>query len=849
MRDDVAVEWIPHPKQQDVLTCPADDIFYGGAAGGGKLLDLDTWIPTPTGWTTVGTIGLGQELFDDKGRVCRVASLSVVDLAPKSYRLTFDDGATVIACFEHLWCTYNAKELAQMTRLSPAWRNERKAKRESKAKGNKSAKFTQMLTERNANREYGYLPQPTGTVRTTQEIVDTLKLPSGRSNHAIPVMPGLELDDVELPIPPYTLGAWLGDGTSASGGFTGEDPEIWQRIESEGFEVTHSKTDMIAHYIKGLKPKLRELGVLGNKHIPQSYLRASFSQRLALLQGLMDTDGHAALDGQSQFDNMCFLLAGDVYELILSLGIKATWVEGEAKLNGIGVGDKWRIQFTTIIPVFHLPRKLTRLPETVRRTTRFRYITKAEEIYPVPMRCLTVDSESHQFLVGRHFIPTHNTALLIFDWALHEQEWGGDAHGLILRRTFPETDEIRNQAFNMLMSLPNAPKWHATDKKFTWKSGADLEIGHLDCREDLTRYIGRPFTWVGKDELTHWPTSYEHDFLMSRMRSTNPNLIPRCISTGNPGGVGHNWVMKRWHIDEFPEGNRPFTETIQVNNVSKHHTRIFFPARLEDNPSLDNSGNYRATLMRMDEKTRKMLLDGRWDVTEGAFFPEWDPKIHVISPREIPRECQRWMGGDWGTAKPYWFGWGALLPWGEVWLYRELYPEQPDNKTNVGTYENAHQVAKKIQAIEAMSDEYVRERYLDYTCFSDGGITESEGGSPLTTASIFTRYNLHFQKSMKSNKKGAIQLLREYLQVTNGQSRLKVFSSCKNLIRVMGSIQTNKNNPEQYDSDGEDHPVDGLLYLLRKNIPLTDEEDERKIRANEHLTKRMNQYKLGRGCR
>lgn len=400
------------------------------------------------------------------------------------------------------------------------------------------------------------------------------------------------------------------------------------------------------------------------------------------------------------------------------------------------------------------------------------------------------------------------TALLIFDFALHEKEWGKDAHGLILRRTYPETEEIRSQAFQMLMSLPSPPKWHATDKKFTFRSGADLEIGHLDNREDLTRYIGRPFTWIGKDELPHWATSYEHDFLMSRMRSTNPNLQTRCLSTGNPGGVGHNWVMKRWHIDDFPDGHTPFTDILDIDGASVSSTRIFFPAKLEDNPSIDNALNrrYRAKLMGMDEKHRKMLLDGRWDVTEGAFFPEWDPLVHIMAPKEIPREWPRWMGMDWGTAKPYWAGWATMTPWGEVWLYRELYPIQPDDKVNVGSYENAHQVAKKIQDIERMSDEYVKERYLDYSCFSDSGISESEGGSPLTTASIFARYDLNFQKSMKSNKPGAIQLFREYLAVNNKQSRFRVFSTCKNFIRVVSSIQGDSNNPSVYNSDGEDHP-------------------------------------------
>ena len=115
--------WRPLPGPQFMAaTSPADIVGFGGAAGGGKLLSLDTPLPTPQGWTTVGEVQCGDTLFDERGHVCRVTALSAIDPAPVSYELEFDDGAIITACADHRWLTYDAVELAQLTRLDPAWR-------------------------------------------------------------------------------------------------------------------------------------------------------------------------------------------------------------------------------------------------------------------------------------------------------------------------------------------------------------------------------------------------------------------------------------------------------------------------------------------------------------------------------------------------------------------------------------------------------------------------------------------------------------------------------------------------------------------------------------------------------
>src|SRR5262249_10766795 len=126
--------------------------------------------------------------------------------------------------------------------------------------------------------------------------------------------------------------------------------------------------------------KLREIGVLGNKHIPESYLHGSVVQRLALLQGLMDTDGTVSNRGagggrasgcaQCEFSVVHERLARDVYELLLGLGIKVTLRSAPAVLEGRQTGVRYRLGFQTVLPVFRLPRKDARLsPLRTRRAT------------------------------------------------------------------------------------------------------------------------------------------------------------------------------------------------------------------------------------------------------------------------------------------------------------------------------------------------------------------------------------------------------------------------------------------------------------------------------------------------
>src|SRR6476620_11716096 len=265
------------------------EALYGGAAGGGKLLDVHTPVPTPAGWTAMGDLRAGDVVFSEAGTPATSTHAFAPEIPSVSYRLTFDDGSYIDAGGEHLWVTFSAAELAALTRRDPAWREQRRAKRPSRATGLRSKAFTDSITARNKANAPESLKPPRGTVRTTTEIYQTLYTDKDRANHAVRVAGALVLPDADVPLDPYSLGAWLGDGSKSGGVFTGIDPQIWQQFELAGFAVSHSTRTR--HFVRGLAKYLKQLGVLGNKHVPDAYLRGSKAQRLALLQGLMDTDG------------------------------------------------------------------------------------------------------------------------------------------------------------------------------------------------------------------------------------------------------------------------------------------------------------------------------------------------------------------------------------------------------------------------------------------------------------------------------------------------------------------------------------------------------------------------------
>lgn len=505
---------------------PSEMCVIAADTGAGKALPLDTPILTPNGFKNLGELHSGDEVFGRDGQVCKILAESEI-WNSEGYEFTFNDGVKIISHPNHEWLTFNNSELQQLTKRKPEIREKYKKNRPSQAIKNTKP----WLIEANKKRAYVYKSPPTGSIRTTQEIIDTLYIyKNKRNNHAIPFCKPLILPDKKLIIDPYILGAWLGDGHKQDGVITSMDLEIIANVTPK-YKVTKitkqkNKKGKISlgrmYRFAGLITDLRKVGVFKNKYIPQDYLLGSYEQRLALLQGLMDTDGTATKSGNLQFDNTNKKIIDGVVFLINSLGEKCSVTQGVAKLYGKIVGPTWTVFFTPSFKSFRLTRKLNRQALAKLRLNKIRYITKAEKTPPTEMKCIQVSSSDNMFLAGPNLIPTHNSMMLsnmaIQMWmqknTLHSTEFSKGHNVLYFSLEMPYEACARRA----MARIANVPMYGIRDAKL---STVDFEM-----LESATDFIGRYPNEFEIVDIARGATlsQIEARFLEAR-RKFNPEIV------------------------------------------------------------------------------------------------------------------------------------------------------------------------------------------------------------------------------------------------------------------------------------------------------------------------------------
>lgn len=422
----------------------------------GKALDVSTVVPTPYGWKEMGDIQVGDLVYDENGTQTNVVKAHDVLYDRECFEVVFDDGSSVVADADHQWLTWQALD----------WK---------------------------AHRRRGHgLP----AITTTRKIRDTLRH-GKEANHRIPVAGTLEGRNVDLPLDPYLIGFWLGDGDSMQAALTVGDQDIdsvqvilgaggyellpmagpmhykitrvdavteWEWVDQTDcdeyrpkrgtitneevrclrelahqgvplsrlaghFGVTPASVTQLVRgqfrrgaggWIRGditgseVSRDLRLLGLIGNKHIPEVLLRASADQRISLLQGLMDSDGHCTkAAGRCEITLKDEYLARQVAELVTSLGQRVFFEKRTAYCNGVDAGPVYRVGF---VPRELMPFRLVRKADRVRKLSRRsesrlaqRRIVGVRSVPTRPVRCIEVDSPSHLFLAGTSMIPTHNS--------------------------------------------------------------------------------------------------------------------------------------------------------------------------------------------------------------------------------------------------------------------------------------------------------------------------------------------------------------------------------------------------------------------------------------------------------
>ena len=381
--------------------------------------------------------------------------------------------------------------------------------------------------------------------------------------------------------------------------------------------------------------------------------------------------------------------------------------------------------------------------------------------------------------------------------------------GLLLRHTTEELRELIFKSQELYPKIWPGIKWSERKMQWTAPSGARLWMSYLDRDEDVLRYQGLAFSWIGFDELTQWATPYAWNYMRSRLRSTATDLPIFMRATTNPGGRGHHWVKKMF-IDPSPY-NRSFDatdiDTTEVLRYPAGHSkagkplfkRIFIPARLSDNPYLSQAGDYEAMLLSLPEQQRRQLLDGDWDIKEGAAFTEFDRHVHVIEPFDIPSNWVKFRACDYGYGSYSGVLWFAVAPNEQIVTYRELYVSKV----------LATDLADMILDLEA-EDGNIKYGVLDSSLWHKRGDT----GPSLAEQMISQGCRWRPSDRSKGSRVAGKNEIHRRLQIDEftEEPRLVFFNTCTNTISQLPSIPLDKKNPEDVDTKSEDHLYDALRY-------------------------------------
>ena len=399
--------------------------------------------------------------------------------------------------------------------------------------------------------------------------------------------------------------------------------------------------------------------------------------------------------------------------------------------------------------------------------------------------------------------------------------------GILFRRTYPELEELIARSKEIYPQT--GATWNDQKKVWAWGSGANLKMRYAERDDDVLRYQGHQYTWIGWDELTQWRTLFCYRYLRSRLRSAHDVPTKRIRAAANPGGPGHLEV-KNYFVDPAPGGYVPITDP--ATGIE----RMFIPARLKDNIVLSvNDPSYRHRLAGLGSATLvKALLEGDWSVIEGAFFDCWSDRRHVVRPFTIPDHWMRFRSADWGSASPFSVGWWAVvsdphsteniggdevvLPRGCLVRYREWYGKGQDG---AGMKLTAEELGRGIDQREIVGkDEKGRPIYeniaygvLDPSAFKhDGGPSIAERMYTATGG----RINFRPADNTRVAQRGAIggwdQVRARLVGDGDGDPMLVVFSTCADTIRTLPVLQHDVNRPEDLDTDAEDHAADDVRY-------------------------------------
>lgn len=396
--------------------------------------------------------------------------------------------------------------------------------------------------------------------------------------------------------------------------------------------------------------------------------------------------------------------------------------------------------------------------------------------------------------------------------------------GLILRRTYPQLEALISRSLSMYPAAFPRARYNTSQHVWRFPSGATIFFGSMQHEQDKTKYQGKPYDFVGFDELTHF-TADQYTYLMSRNRPSGPGTRVYIRATANPGGIGHAWVKARF-IDAAP----PLTPIIgeyRVNtpdgkSITMRKSRVFVPSTVFDNQALlDNDPDYLATLAMLPEAERDALLYGNWSSFEGQVFREWrdDPEhyhdgrwTHVIDPFYPPRHWVIWRGFDFGYAKPFSVGWFAADERGKLYRIREFYG--CTGEPNHGVQMHPGEIARNIREIE-QTDPMLQGRKI--IGVADPSIFDESRGQSIANMMADAPNFVTWTPGDNTRLAGLAQYHYRLAFDADGECMFQVFNTCRDFLRTVPSLVYDEHRVEDVDTSMEDHIYDECRYVLMES--------------------------------
>ena len=620
-----AVVWAPQPGSQEAfLSCPITEVLYEGTRGPGKSQPLDTIVYTPTGPRQIGALVVGDLVSGSDGKPVRVTG--VYPQGRKALcRLVFKDGTSTLASPDHLW---------QTAATGPG------------ARWNKRVLRTHEMKE---------------------------WIAKGKTL-SVPFMSGpWECKPADLPIDPYLMGMFLGDGCyqKYSVAITTTDQETIDWLLGLGFKFKapisyRAPGTQMAHALRtlGLENKTS-----AHKFVPHCYLQASVDQRLALLQGLMDSDGSAKAEkNRLRFGSISEALAKQVAWLLRSLGGQATVFKIQRPTE-----DRLEFEVTGYLPDMKFAFRLTRKRAKV-KTREFnnpssrvkKYVSYIEEVEPQEQVCISVEADDHLYLTD-DFIVTHNTDALIMDFCQDVGKgWGEEWRGIIFRKSYPDLQDVIEKSRKWIPRIWPGAKYNETKSFWEWPTGEKLYFRQFSKPADYYKYHGHAYPFIAWEELTTWADDKCFKSMFSCLRSTKVGMPRKVRATTNPYGVGHNWVKMRYRLPVKKGNIIGQIITDARDDAGELETpRVAIHGFLDENKVLLHADpDYKQKIRTAARNSAELAawLDGSWDIVAGGMFDDiWfmGKDYIVLEPFPIPASWRIDRSFDWGSNAPFSVGWWA----------------------------------------------------------------------------------------------------------------------------------------------------------------------------------------------